>query len=178
MRLTTLQPQAKQDIKENISFNRSPGNWMEWVIVVCNILDESQEYRFQVSGFGQTSWPVDIRTDFATVLEQMPDLMTKLVHASGDFSLDFYEQGIERELKFLWKDTEATIDCVSRTAWNPSPSRISSTTIAVRKTFRTITNDFCASIQQTLPMFVGSPYYQMLIQHVEKLDADPVSIER
>ena len=69
---------------------------------VCAALAVDDRIRFVVQFAGET-WPVDVRTDLVTVLEQLPD--TRLA-PSQPFDIDFYEQGLERTLHFEPKNGE------------------------------------------------------------------------
>lgn len=69
------------------------------VIIVPSSTGIKTAYRIVfVSGFGQKKWPVDCRTDLATIIEQIPEILEKIRAERFFFKLDFYEQGIERQL--------------------------------------------------------------------------------
>lgn len=97
-------------------------NYLSALIDLCDVLDETSIFKFQVSGFGQDRWPVDIRTDLLTILEQMPTILRSIECASYPFQLDFYEQGIERQLNFEEANTFIKISCYGGTLWEPNPS--------------------------------------------------------
>ena len=60
---------------------------------VCELIADMGAATYRVEGFG-LAWPVDVRTDLPTTLEQLPDLLRL---TSGDLGrLEFYEQGLER----------------------------------------------------------------------------------
>lgn len=86
---------------------------------VCEQIDNDKECEFQISGFGESRWPVDVDTDLVTFLEQLP-LAIRQVSRKKSFSIDFYEQGIERVLMFSHVDEEWIVKCESKTDWNPS----------------------------------------------------------
>ena len=65
---------------------------------ICELLEEEGTISFFVSGFGDPNWPLDIATDLCVILEQLPLALTKLANETGEFELDFYEQGVERRL--------------------------------------------------------------------------------
>jgi hypothetical protein len=84
----------------------------EILFFLCNGLEESNLVRFQVEGFGDSPWPVDIEADFEIVLEQLPQLLKFLdTTASSTADLDFYEQGIERQLVFTKTGDLIKINC-------------------------------------------------------------------
>ena len=88
---------------------------------ICKWLAQHGVVLFEVGGFGQAKWPVDIGVDLAVVAEQIPDLLDGLVHRRV-FDLDFYEQGIQRVVTFEPADhDELRVSCRSGTSWTPAP---------------------------------------------------------
>jgi hypothetical protein len=111
---------------------------------VCRALEDDGAGKLIVSGFGQQQWPVDVGTDLAVLLEQLPDLIRSL-GAGIPAVLDFYEQGIERALVFTPAEDCYEVLCEGRRDWQPSPSmeRIERTDLlamlsAVRDSFMTL----------------------------------------
>ncbi|WP_442602925.1 hypothetical protein [Paenibacillus sp. KN14-4R] len=94
------------------------------IISICEVFESSEIVSFFVSGFGQEKWPVDCRTDLATIIEQIPNVLEKIRKGKYSFQLDFYEQGIERQLLFEEDSSLVKVTCVSRTNWIPNPSTI------------------------------------------------------
>lgn len=109
--------------------------------VVCARIADDGRVKFVVKYAGET-WPVDVATDLATLLEQMPAAMVSL----GAFEIDFFEQGIERVLLFEPKGEESlNVRCLSRREdWHP-PER--AVTVG-RKALR-------GSLELLLSRFVG-----------------------
>lgn len=99
-------------------------NVVSAIMDLCDILEETGIFQFQVSGFGQERWPVDIRTDLSTILEQIPETMYSISTGNYPFELDFYEQGIERLLIFTKTAQLIEVSCYSRTFWSPNPQSI------------------------------------------------------
>jgi hypothetical protein len=89
------------------------------VMELCSRLAET-DCVFRMSGFGQARWPVDIRYDLSTLVEQLPDLLGGL-RANASAEVDLYGQGIERTLSFVVTGDRVTITCASRTGWIPNP---------------------------------------------------------
>lgn len=89
------------------------------LIAICEVFEISESIVFLVSGFGQEQWPVDCRTDLATVIEQIPFILKKISKKDFSFQLDFYEQGIERLLIFEEENHQVRVNCVSHTNWTP-----------------------------------------------------------
>jgi hypothetical protein len=88
---------------------------------LCSELQDSGCIEFIVAGFGQEKWPVDVRTDLLTVLEQLPSIVEAVRSGTSEFELDLFEQGIERRLTFERSGDELVVTCVSGTDWQPRP---------------------------------------------------------
>ncbi|MCY9583025.1 hypothetical protein [Paenibacillus alvei] len=109
---------------------------------ICEVFESSQIVTFIVSGFGQTKWPVDCRTDLATIIEQVPEILEKIRRGGYAFQLDFYEQGIERQLVFEEDNSMVKVTCISRTHWAPSPSSIFMEKAEVSTMFESLYGNF------------------------------------
>lgn len=70
----------------------------------------AQTARFSVSFAGE-DWPVDVETDLLVFLEQLPSVLGA-ARSRRDFSVDFYEQGLERRLKFEFVTSNYQVCCV------------------------------------------------------------------
>jgi hypothetical protein len=87
---------------------------------VSDALEPGSE--FAVSGFGQDVWPVDVRTDLAVFLEQMPNAL-RAIKERKSAEIDFYEQGVERSIAFEPDGTQYLATCKTwSTTWQPHPS--------------------------------------------------------
>ena len=94
------------------------------ISILSDLCEFAQSHRgvFNVGGFGQARWPVDVRTDLCVVLEQLPEVL-KAVRSGNSVVLDFYEQGIERRLTFAPSGEECEVTCAAFSPyWNPSPA--------------------------------------------------------
>jgi hypothetical protein len=90
---------------------------------ICEELDELGTAKFEVSGFGDAAWPVDVASDLVTLIEQLPEALSVLEQRDGEFRIDFYEQGIERLVFFKCSGESTELRCQSRTDWEPEPSQ-------------------------------------------------------
>ncbi|QDH21622.1 hypothetical protein [Saccharibacillus brassicae] len=111
-------------------------------IRMCEIFGISARVSFFVSGFGQKRWPVDCKTDLATVIEEVPYILEKVNNGDFFFELDFYEQGIERTLIFEEEDNKVQITCSSRTDWIPDPNNVRMDKSEVLRMFENFYNSF------------------------------------
>lgn len=89
------------------------------VMELCSRLAET-DCVFRMAGFGQKQWPVDIRYDLSTLVEQLPELLSAL-RSNGSVEVDLYGQGVERTLSFVVAGDRVTTACASRTGWIPNP---------------------------------------------------------
>jgi hypothetical protein len=88
---------------------------------ICCEFEKSQIMKFQIDGFGQNSWTVDIATDFVIFLEQLPNFTRWLMNQPSElFELSFYEQGLERNLIFQFQKQDCIIKCQSWGRWQPT----------------------------------------------------------
>lgn len=91
------------------------------VMDLCRALGET-DCAFNIAGFGQTEWPVDVRYDLSTFVEQLPELLSR-IRAGRSTEVDLYGQGVERTLRFDVEGDRIAATCVSRTGWIPEPPR-------------------------------------------------------
>jgi hypothetical protein len=64
---------------------------------------------------------LDWTTDLPILLEQLPDAAAS-VETGAPFSLDFYEQGLERVIHFEPRGEQYCARCQSHTKWTPAPA--------------------------------------------------------
>lgn len=101
-----------------------PDDVMAILIYIGEVFELSGKISFIVSGFGQEKWPVDCKTDLVTVIKSIPVILKKMGEGIFSFKLDFYEQGIERQLVFEEETGAVRVTCISRTSWLPNPDTI------------------------------------------------------
>ncbi|CAM3583785.1 MULTISPECIES: hypothetical protein [Saccharibacillus] len=143
MRLIFEEPTAGNKIDESLlNPDLELDNDTAVFIRICEIFEISARVSFFVSGFGQKRWPVDCKTDLATVIEEVPYILEKVNNGDFFFELDFYEQGIERTLIFEEEDSKVKITCSSRTDWIPDPSIIRMNKSEVLRMFENFYNSF------------------------------------
>ena len=66
------------------------------IIDLCELLSQTKLVNFNVSGFG-LKWQLDLASDLSSIVSQIPSFIEAL-DKSTDSSIQFYEQGTEREL--------------------------------------------------------------------------------
>jgi hypothetical protein len=81
------------------------------LMAACALIADARVADFRLFCCGEQPWPVDVRTDLAILLEQLPGLLQALVEATPSFPLQMYEQGIETVLVFTRMDGMLRIHC-------------------------------------------------------------------
>ncbi len=66
---------------------------------ICSEFAKNKFNSFKIQAFSSEFWPVDIETDLVVFLEQLP-ICIREIESGHDFSIDLYEQGINREIFF------------------------------------------------------------------------------
>jgi hypothetical protein len=91
---------SQSDLDRTPSYNNQYDDATSVIMDLCDILQEREIIYFRVKGFGQDTWLVDVATDLASILEQLPEVIDSINKNNYRCYLDFYEQGIERKLVF------------------------------------------------------------------------------
>lgn len=126
---------------------------------LCQHLEESGCVEFSVGGFGQDRWPVDVRTDLLTLVEQLPALVEAIREDALEFELDFFEQGMQRRLVFRRTDRTLVVTCVSLTGWQPIPINIHLTFDEWRHLLATLRRAFMHAATACCPQLVAMPSF-------------------
>lgn len=135
----------------------------------CRALHRTGRVHFYVGGFGQATWPVDVSTDLAVVLEQLPGVMVGLREEGQVFQLNFFEQGIERYLTGVLRSANVTFECISlQPNWTPKPGiEVVAVTEAVEM-FRELSETFRSAVSGVCPWLSEEPAFQLWTQCVER----------
>lgn len=145
MELRSLEPLdnikiAKYDVNK---YDSELDDGRSVILDICEILADTKKIVFSVSGFGDEKWPVDCRFDLPGIIEQLPEIIGKINNKDFNFDLDFYEQGIEREIEFNFSgENVVTLECRSRNEWSPEPEKIEMHKDSVAKIFSDIYQNF------------------------------------
>lgn len=122
-----------KDIKTNVydisEYDNELDDGRSVISDICEIFADTEEMVLSVSGFGDENWSVDCRFDLPVIIEQLPEIISKMNNRDFNFKLDFYEQGIEREINFIDGDDDdddevVNLECISKNDWVPEPSEI------------------------------------------------------
>jgi len=126
----------------------------------CRALAATGGISFLVGGFGQDRWPVDVETDLAVALEQLPGVLVGLRKESEPFQLNFYEQGIERYLTGTRHGDAVTFECMSMSLrWTADPS-VETVPLAEAETmFHELRERYSAAIERVCPWLAHVPAF-------------------
>lgn len=86
------------------------------IIDICSYVEENSLMSLEISGFGSDDWRCNCKFELPCILEQMVDILTSFIKKS-EFKIDFYEQGMERKLKYKFDKSEIIIACESYDKW-------------------------------------------------------------
>jgi hypothetical protein len=125
----------------------------------CELLDETRQAQFVVSGFGQDPWPVDVHTDLPVVVEQIPTVLEALSRGEPAV-LGFYEQGIGRILSIAPQGVDVTIECSSTTNWRPTPESIRMPTHELVTLLEQFLDGFVDLVRQRCPDLVDHAWFR------------------
>jgi len=117
-----------------------------FITFLCNLTElfqESKSVKFLVGGFDTDDWGADCAFDLLTVLTQLPDILKCIEKENYNFNLDFYEQGMERILKFTKVDENSvSISCEDMMTKKPYGTEITTEKEAVKRIFIDFNNSF------------------------------------
>ena len=146
-------------------------NYLSLVDRVCELLAEDGGVFFDVSGFGEEQWNVDVATDLATILVQVPEMYawSSDADAASVFHLDFYEQGVERRLTLVREGQQILIE---GSALVPGPGDVWKPTVPVEvvaaETLRTQLRELAARFLALAAMVCpAAASHAWLLGHLE-----------
>lgn len=125
---------------------------------ICESLEEGRSVRFLVAGFGEDAWPVDVHTDLAVVIEQVPNALKQLQDGT-EAVIGFYEQGIEREVSVVPHGSEAVLACRGLGGFAPNPSVVRMPLADVIVMLQTLLRDFSRAAHVRCPDLVAHPWF-------------------
>lgn len=127
----------------------------------CRALAATGGVSFLVGGFGEDRWPVDVETDLAVALEQLPGVLAGLRKEGEPFQLNFYEQGIERYLTGRREGDEVSFECMSMSlGWTADPSVEIVRLAEAESLFRELRDRYSAAVEQVCPWLARVPAFE------------------
>lgn len=139
-------------------FDEVDDNIVSLIASVCEELESEPGVRFEISGFGEDPWPTDVQTDFAIVVEQLPDLVAALSNGK-EGALDLFEQGMQRLLRFEPEGEAVRITCQSLTTWQPDPATVTVPVGSLITMLKTLLQRFVALVQQAFPSVANHRWF-------------------
>lgn len=131
------------------------------LIDLCHSFAESDNLTFLVSGFGQPTWPVEVRPDLSVFLEQLPQLIMAIDQETPEFVLDFYEQGLERRLYFCRAaGSTFQVRVESDTDWQPNPREETIAANELRNMLSGVRDVFARTVQHAAPEAYSHPWFR------------------
>lgn len=127
------------------------------IMDICEALADTSSAEFIVSGFGQERWPVDVRVDLSVFLEQLPNAVAA-VGSGASFSLDFYEQGIERVVHFEPDGDRYAGRCESQTEWKPAPAIEMIDRLVLMRMLSDVREELMRFLSRNAPNTAGHPW--------------------
>ena len=134
---------------------------------ICNFIDGHVD--FLVSGFGDSHWPVDVRTDLPSFIEQIPKCKI-LAEAGRDFSLNFYEQGVQRTVEFSRSSGAYTATCTSGCSWVPRPQTVTLECLSVSKMLEDVLMEFSDIVMIVAPEIYDGLWFSRWLRGTEHTD--------
>lgn len=127
---------------------------------ICDVLEFNPNIKFNVSGFGQEEWPVDVGTDLLTAVEELGEIVQLISHGNFDFEFYLYEQGVERKVIFKGKDDSVQLRCESYGQWQPEYENLFMEKEAVKKIFYDLKFSFCSVAEQVCPLITSHSWFK------------------
>jgi hypothetical protein len=124
------------------------------VMDLCQVLAGSDCF-FRIGGFGQSDWPVDVRYDLSTLIEQLPDTLDK-VRSRLTAEIDLCAQGVERTLRFEINGDLVVVSCESRTSWTPEFNVENIDYSDLLSMLESVATEFAESLRLVWPQLAGS----------------------
>lgn len=129
---------------------------------VCSALEETGAAHFEVIAFDDQPWPVSVWCDLPVVLEQVSGVLEALRSPNtGEFTLSFYEQGIERDLIFTrGLSNRIAVDFSSQIEWSPSRSVENIDAAELERQLVALVNSFVRAARIVCPAATGSQIFR------------------
>jgi len=127
----------------------------------CRALASAGAVAFEVGGFGQERWPVDVETDLAVAVEQLPGVLAAVAREGEPFQLNFYEQGIERYITGTTRGGTTTFECVSMSLnWTAEPSVELLPLAEAERMFRALRDRYCSAVDRVCPWLAATSAFE------------------
>jgi len=127
---------------------------------ICDALSLQPVIKFAISGFGQDTWPLDVKTDLLCGVEELGEIVKKISMNDYNFIFDLYEQGVERTIEFSSNGNDVQVTCSTYTDWKPEPSVIVMSKDDVKKIFYELKFNFCSIAEKACPKLSSHTWFK------------------
>ncbi|MYX97885.1 hypothetical protein GT045_24515 [Streptomyces sp. SID486] len=145
-RMTVSPPTSSTPVTHDVDLAE---DYESLVMDACELLADT-DCRFDVAGFGQSPWPVDVSYDLSSVIEQLPQARTAL-RRRDRAQIDFYGQGVERVITFDPVGEQITMTCTTQTDWIPDPATETASLSDVEGMLAALAHDFRRALDRVCP---------------------------
>jgi hypothetical protein len=126
---------------------------------ICDKLEDLGVANFSVGGFGQAEWPVDVRYDLLTFVEQIGNVLTSIRRGSST-DLVFPEQGIQRSINIKPLNGSSQLLCTSFGNWKPNEEACRVDTIQLEESLRGVVMAFFALAAEHCSALCNHPWFK------------------
>ena len=103
---------------------------------------------------------MDVETDLAVVIEQLPGVLAGLQREGEAFPLSFYEQGVERYLTGIRHGDEVELECMTTSLqWTADPSVEYLRTEQAEYMFYALRDSYSAAVDSVCPWLAHVPAF-------------------
>lgn len=159
MIMDLVQLQAASPIEPDVECEDELHDVNAIIMGLCVALGDTRAFEFRVAGFGDDRWPVDVVTDLATVLEQVPEAL-RACCSRRHFEVRLFEQGVQRELQFVPRGDAYEVRCVSATDWRPQPQVEVMASHSIVEMLSGLKGKFCEICERLLPRTSAHPWFR------------------
>lgn len=125
---------------------------------LCDKLSDPHNAVFKISGFGDANWPVDSLYDLPVFLEQLPSAIQALRSDVG-FEIDFYSQGMGRNIIFSVDGNTVYAKCQSLSSWQPNPTVEALSKQDLRAMLEASMNSLISFVEDNFPEDLSNPIF-------------------
>lgn len=170
--LSLIEPRQRTRADLSPPSAETPEDLVSVLVEICSRLQELG-YEFNVQICSVREWPVDVRTDLAVIVEQLPDALDALADGRED-RLEFYEQGVERVVALRNQSDGVLVAWWRLTASTASPMEsavVPRTLVAealggLGREFLSAANTRCGRLAQTPTFFQYSSWLKDCLERL------------
>lgn len=167
--LKTYNNLSKNDIYLHKTYNDDFDNYISVLIDICDLLKASRAVKLTVDGFNGLDWNLACDWDLLCIAESFDETLYNMVNKNYNFSLEFFEQGIERVLEFKAIDFNLVeINCLSFVNREPLAEKIFINGSALKIMIVQLVKDFIGAASQVCGYLLDVP---LIKEYLNKINA-------